>query len=163
VSGVAFEEAACYICHVSDGALWAEENGFRMTKCGGCGLVQLNLRPSLAETDEAATTGPHKFGAGPLNAVGSHSPRKVRECTAKLRALLPESAWGDSEMSWPDIGAGFGELVEAVRRGQPPWLPRATPGETGSPPKHARKGHHRAAQRNEEGAREIAKTRKEDV
>lgn len=131
MSGVALEEATCYICHVSDGALWAEENGFRMIKCAGCGLVYLNPRPSLAEIDEAATTGLHKFGAGALNAIGSHSPRKVREYTAKLRALLPESAWGDPVLSWLDIGAGFGELVEAVRdlggaavRGIEPCVPK---------------------------------------
>jgi 2-polyprenyl-3-methyl-5-hydroxy-6-metoxy-1,4-benzoquinol methylase len=113
------EAVGCYICGSRRSSPWGAEGGFTMVKCGDCGLVYLNPRPAAHEIDEAARTGLHKAGLGTLNAVGRYSARKVASYRAKLTPLLshlqhPQPAW-----HWLDIGAGFGELVEALQQLSP--------------------------------------------
>ncbi|MDQ1256246.1 MAG: hypothetical protein QG656_842 [Candidatus Hydrogenedentes bacterium] len=110
------DTAPCYCCGGRDGAVWGEENGFTMIKCADCGLVYLNPRPSEDAIDEAARTGLHRAGAGVLNAIGSYSRRKVDEYRTKLTQLLGPGALARQPVRWLDIGAGYGELVEAVQQ-----------------------------------------------
>jgi 2-polyprenyl-3-methyl-5-hydroxy-6-metoxy-1,4-benzoquinol methylase len=85
-----------------------------MVKCDQCGLVYLNPRPNADEIDEAARTGLHKFGPGSLNVVGRYSAKRVTAYRAKLEPLMDQMKHPQKPLRWLDIGAGFGELVEAV-------------------------------------------------
>ena len=109
------DAVTCYICQGDQSETWASESGFRMMKCKNCGLVYLNPRPTLEEIDEAARTGLHRFAAGTLNKIGSYSTKKVHDYTAKLKELISSEDLGPKPIRWLDIGAGFGELVQAVK------------------------------------------------
>lgn len=106
---------SCYLCGAAEHTPWGAEHGFTMVRCAGCGLVYLNPRPPEDAIDEAARTGLHKFGAGMLNAVGSYSTKKVADCRAKLEHLFEEEPLSGRAVRWLDVGAGFGELLEAAR------------------------------------------------
>ena len=108
------EAVSCYVCKSQQSSFWGEEGGFRMVKCDQCGLVYLNPRPDAHEIDEASRTGLHKFGSGALNVVGHYSAKKVMAYRAKLSPLMGLMRHPKEPLRWLDIGAGFGELVEAV-------------------------------------------------
>jgi 2-polyprenyl-3-methyl-5-hydroxy-6-metoxy-1,4-benzoquinol methylase len=109
------ESTNCYHCGQSETAPWGSEGGYRMGKCAGCGLVYLNPRPALGDIDEAARTGLHKAEEGGLNVVGSYSVAKMRAYCQKLATLFPVDEAGGTPVRWLDVGAGQGELVQAVR------------------------------------------------
>jgi 2-polyprenyl-3-methyl-5-hydroxy-6-metoxy-1,4-benzoquinol methylase len=109
------EAVGCYICGSRRSSPWGAEGDFTMVKCGECGLVYLNPRPAAHEIDEAARTGLHKAGPGTLNAIGRYSAKKVAAYRAKLTPLLSHFQHQHATWRWLDIGAGFGELVEALQ------------------------------------------------
>lgn len=109
------EQTACCLCGSAAADPWAAENGYTMVKCRDCGLVYLNPRPAAEDIDEAARTGMHKFGDTALNVVGRFSKRKVALYQDRLRALVPDAEFADERLAWLDVGAGYGELVAAVR------------------------------------------------
>jgi len=111
---VILETVSCYICNSRQSSPWGEEGGFHMVKCDQCGLVYLNPRPDGHEIDEAARTGLHKFGGGVRNVVGYYSAKRVTAYRAKLIPLIDQMRHPQEPLRWLDIGAGFGELVEAV-------------------------------------------------
>jgi len=109
------ETVSCYLCHSDESKPWATESGFQMVKCRKCGLVYLNPRPDLNEIDEAARIGLHRFGQGALNAIGAYSSKKVQDYQCKIEAALAPDKIAGKSIRWLDIGAGFGELVKAVK------------------------------------------------
>lgn len=111
---VKLEFVNCYICKSQQSSLWGEERGYTMVKCDHCGLVYLNPRPAAYEIDEAARTGLHRVGPGNLNSVGYYSAKKVATYREKLTPLIGDMQRPQEPWRWLDIGAGFGELVEAV-------------------------------------------------
>lgn len=86
-----------------------------MVKCQQCGLLFVNPRPALSEIDEAARTGMHRFGDKALNVIGAFSRRKVRFYVQRLKDVVPAETWRDPNLSWVDIGAGYGEMTGAVK------------------------------------------------
>jgi SAM-dependent methyltransferase len=109
------ERVACCLCHSAEADPWASESQYTMVKCRQCGLVYLNPRPAADEIDEAARTGMHKFGEQALNVVGRYSRNKVRIYAERLREIIPASDLEGPDISWLDVGAGYGEMVSAVQ------------------------------------------------
>jgi SAM-dependent methyltransferase len=105
-------DVACYQCGSNASRSYAEENGFRLVKCDGCGLLYVSPRPSDTEISEGMRTGQHR-GQVTLDRVGQFEPRKVDTYLGVLgRLLAPESLRG---FHWLDVGCGHGEFLEALR------------------------------------------------
>ncbi|HEU4561390.1 MAG TPA: class I SAM-dependent methyltransferase [Longimicrobium sp.] len=110
------ERVSCPLCGEDGSAPWGAENGFEAVKCAGCGLVYVNPRPRLAQISEANKIGEHATESGPLDVVFRRSGRKLRRYEKVVRELFaPELASG-APLSWLDVGAGFGEVVEVLMR-----------------------------------------------
>ena len=109
------EMITCPLCRQSAGRLWAEENGFRAEKCGKCGFVYVNPRPVEELISEAVQTGVHSNVRGGHNVVNRRLAKKVSQYRSLLAGLFEDVWRGTSEISWLDIGAGYGEVVEAVQ------------------------------------------------
>lgn len=108
------ETINCPYCNESKSTPWAKENGFTAVKCLGCGLVYVNPRPSQSLINEAVQTGVHSevdIGRTVLS-------RRVGTKVARYKKILASmfgDVWKDSgRFSWLDVGAGYGEFIEAI-------------------------------------------------
>src|SRR5215218_8889457 len=106
---------ACPLCRETRSAPWGAENGYQAVKCAGCGLVYVNPRPRLAEITEANKIGEHATEGGTLDVVFRRNPRKLRRYGRVLRAMFRDEIAAGAPVSWLDVGAGFGELVEVLQ------------------------------------------------
>jgi SAM-dependent methyltransferase len=105
---------ACPLCDRREAWGWGSENGYSAVKCLGCGLVYVSPRPADDGISEATRTGQHRHEAGAMSVIYAPSRRKLARYRARMhRVLAPEL--GQDPVSWLDIGAGFGELIEALR------------------------------------------------
>jgi 2-polyprenyl-3-methyl-5-hydroxy-6-metoxy-1,4-benzoquinol methylase len=107
------ERIACPLCHGHHARPWGSENGYDAVKCLNCGLVYVNPRPELTGISEANKIGEHRTSEGQLNVVYRRSRRKVEHYRAIVRRLFADQL-RDKPISWLDIGAGYGELIEAL-------------------------------------------------
>jgi len=131
----ATEAIDCPYCSDSGGQPWATENGFTAVKCPGCGLVYVNPRPADTLISEAVETGVHSNVEHGRTAIVRRVRSKVN-FYKRVFASLFRDVWEDRrEISWLDIGAGYGEVVEAVSalstpdsriEGIEPMRPKAT-------------------------------------
>lgn len=108
------EAIACPFCSGRDQELATSENGYRLVRCLSCRLLFVSPRPGLETIDEAAKTGLHATDRGHLTVVGRFEPKKVRFYSDRVRSLFGRDALVGRHISWLDIGAGYGELVEAI-------------------------------------------------
>lgn len=104
----------CPLCGLRDAWGWGCENGYSAVKCVGCGLVYVTPRPGDETISEATRTGQHRHEAGAMSVVYAPSRRKLARYRSRMRRVLAGEL-GQDPVSWLDIGAGFGELVEALR------------------------------------------------
>ncbi|MCC2976898.1 class I SAM-dependent methyltransferase [Sphingomonas sp. PL-96] len=104
----------CPLCNRREAWGWGCENGYSAVKCVGCGLVYVSPRPADDMISEATRTGQHRHEAGALSVVYAPSRRKLARYEARMRRVLAGEL-GQDPVSWLDIGAGFGELIEALR------------------------------------------------
>jgi 2-polyprenyl-3-methyl-5-hydroxy-6-metoxy-1,4-benzoquinol methylase len=109
------ELIACPHCGGGDHHLWARESGFDAVKCDGCGLVYVNPRPGSETITEANKIGLHRTASGEQFSVKARRhPLRIARYKAILREMFgPELAAG-LPVRWLDVGAGYGEFVEAV-------------------------------------------------
>jgi len=131
----ALESVSCPLCRSGGGRPWATERGFTVVRCPGCRLLYVNPRPAALEIEQAVRTGVHVGSAAGLEVTARRIPAKVGYYTVRLRALFAD-LWDRAEpVSWLDVGAGYGELLEAVARlapagsrlqGLEPMQPKAT-------------------------------------
>jgi 2-polyprenyl-3-methyl-5-hydroxy-6-metoxy-1,4-benzoquinol methylase len=110
----------CPLCETSDTEMWGAENGFNCVKCIQCGLVYVNPRPSLEEISHANEIGEHRTTDAPLKVVYKRSRRKARRYASTIAAIFPDVMTSSTPVSWLDVGAGFGELVEVLQSMLPP-------------------------------------------
>lgn len=108
------ETIVCPCCQGSSASPWAEENGYVAVKCSGCGLVFVNPRPANALIAEAVETGIHADVPHERTAIGRRDARKVDRYHRVLGTLFRDIWDAESPISWLDVGAGYGEVVEAV-------------------------------------------------
>lgn len=109
------ETVSCPLCHETRSSRWGTENGYQAVKCAGCGLVYVNPRPRLAQITEANKIGEHATEGGTLDVVFRRSPRKLRHYSRVVRRMFAGEIAAGAPLSWLDVGAGFGELVEVLR------------------------------------------------
>lgn len=104
----------CPFCGVLDQESVASENGYQLARCRACRLLFVSPRPALESIDEAARTGLHATERGRLKVVGRFEPRKVEFYRDRALALFGGDALLGKDLSWLDIGTGYGELVQAI-------------------------------------------------
>lgn len=100
----------CYYCGSRQHSFYAEENGFTLLKCDGCGLLYVANRPDDDELTHAHQQGQHR---GLSNLTGTFSPAKRNRYIAVLEDIFK----GDLSLikTWLDVGCGHGEFIEAVQ------------------------------------------------
>jgi SAM-dependent methyltransferase len=108
-------EIDCPYCGAREGrSRWADENGFTAWRCANCRFVYVSPRPDDQERSEAIRLGQH---SGNLNTSEARSEKKVRIYRQRLGALLGRV---DAPVRWLDVGAGNGEVMEALAALLPP-------------------------------------------
>ena len=114
------EDIDCPFCGADEHIPWARENGYTAVRCAACGVVYVNPRPSLSTISEASKTGVHKTATSDMSVAFRRSRRKIFKYSAIIREIFaPEIATG-KPLSWLDVGAGYGEFLEAVLAAIPP-------------------------------------------
>ncbi len=104
----------CPFCRSGKYSRWAEELGFIAVRCNDCALIYVNPRPVLESINAAVRTGSHGEGAHQLNVVARPSAAKIGRYRNIFRRIF-DDVWRDGKpISWLDVGAGYGEIVEAV-------------------------------------------------
>ncbi len=104
----------CPYCKNTQYNIWATENGFTAVKCKKCNLVYVNPRPILSMIENAVKTGVHSEEANSINVVSRRIGSKV-DRYRKVFANMFSDIWESQRpVSWLDIGAGYGEIIEAI-------------------------------------------------
>ena len=116
------ERIACPLCDSPKGDVWASENGFSAEKCSDCGLVFVNPRPCPKEISEANKIGVHRIREGELHTAYQRHPRRVDRYRRIVVEMFAEEIGSSKALRWLDVGAGYGEFVEAATKA----LPRGT-------------------------------------
>jgi SAM-dependent methyltransferase len=110
------EDVPCSFCKGKQNSLWAIDNGFKAVKCNDCGFVFVNPRPKIELINKAVITGMHSEEANYLNVVTKMIPKKVDYYEKVFKGFFYNEFKKQNKISWLDIGAGFGEIVQAVER-----------------------------------------------
>jgi len=105
---------SCPYCHLNEPIPWAEESGFFAVQCGKCSFVYVSPRPSQSVVAVAVETGFHAEVPGGRDVVGNRSAKKVGKYQQVFSELFKDVWSTHRSISWLDIGAGFGEILEAV-------------------------------------------------
>jgi len=108
------ETINCPCCHGSESVQWAKENGFTAVKCSNCGLVYVNPRPVSSLIREAVQTGIHRERRSKRTAISRHVALKVILYKKILSSMFKDVWKSPKKISWIDVGAGYGELIEAI-------------------------------------------------
>ena len=111
---IELENIPCYICGSNNTIPWASEDGFEMVKCNNCALAYVNPRPNINSIDTATTRGMHRSEKTSLNTIGLFSRKKITEYRNKVSRLFPNRELARKPIRWLDVGAGFGEFIEAI-------------------------------------------------
>ncbi len=101
----------CYNCNSVTGDFYAEENGYTLVKCAGCGLLFVENPPSADEIDSAHRQGLHR-GEKSLNVTGRYNAKAVHRYVKVLEDLFDNGIKDNSD--WLDVGCGHGEFLEAL-------------------------------------------------
>jgi 2-polyprenyl-3-methyl-5-hydroxy-6-metoxy-1,4-benzoquinol methylase len=110
----------CPYCDESKSSPWASEYGFTAVKCFECGLVYVNPRPVQSLIREAVETGVHSNVEHGRTVIARRVGTKVARYK-KLISIMFRDIWcSQKTISWLDVGAGYGELVEAITAIAPP-------------------------------------------
>lgn len=89
------------------------ERGYTCVKCRECGFLYVNPRPEADQIAEGVETGVHSTLGG-HNVVGRHNAPKVGQYRRIFGGVLADVWSRGQPISWLDVGAGHGEIVEAV-------------------------------------------------
>jgi len=108
------ETISCPYCRKHESISWAKENGFTAVKCLNCGLIYVNPRPCLSLIDEAVKKGIHCETNNKRVVITHRVASKVNFYKKIIRNMFDDVWCSEKKISWLDVGAGFGEIVEAV-------------------------------------------------
>ena len=110
----ATEAINCPCCDGSEAKPWSEENGFTAVRCTSCSLVYVNPRPVADLIDEAVKTGVHTDVDHGRTAIARRNPLAVQRYQKILGSMYADTWQRAQPVSWLDIGAGYGEVLEAL-------------------------------------------------
>jgi SAM-dependent methyltransferase len=108
------ETITCPYCNESKSSLWATENGYSAVKCQACGLIYVNPRPAKSLISEAVKTGVHRDVEHGRSVIGKRQGSKVSQYKKIISTVFHDKWAGQNPISWIDVGAGYGEVIEAV-------------------------------------------------
>ena len=124
----------CPFCGSEESAPWASENGFTAHQCSDCQFVYVNPIPCAEIIEKAVETGIHTELESNKSARARRVNGKVKHYKRLFRKMFAD-VWASSKpISWLDIGAGYGEIVEALTliavegsqiEGVEPMIPKA--------------------------------------
>jgi len=107
----------CPLCETKAHSPWAIENTYNCVRCDRCGILYVNPRPSSQHIDKAVQLGVHS--AEHLDVVGTRIASKVATYNTLITSVFKDVILLGKPISWLDVGAGFGELVEALIQAAP--------------------------------------------
>jgi 2-polyprenyl-3-methyl-5-hydroxy-6-metoxy-1,4-benzoquinol methylase len=110
------EHINCPCCQKDDSFLWAQENGFRAVKCYNCGFVYVNPRPRLDLISESVKSGIHSIEEEEHDVSARRVENKVDKYKGIFLEMFRDKWQSGKPISWLDLGAGYGEIVEAVSK-----------------------------------------------
>jgi hypothetical protein len=113
------ERVDCPLCHADKPHPWGLENGFDCVRCTACGLLYVNPRPVADHIDRAVQLGVHADEVLQMNVVGRRVASKVQSYRAVVKRQFPDLCTSGKPIRWLDVGAGFGEFVEALAEVMP--------------------------------------------
>jgi 2-polyprenyl-3-methyl-5-hydroxy-6-metoxy-1,4-benzoquinol methylase len=108
------EIICCPYCEHKNYSPWGTDNGFTAVKCNNCQFVYVNPRPLFSMIDDAVRTGTHSEEANSMNVVTRRIDGKVQRYKKVFEELFNDVWQKNQPVSWLDIGAGFGEIIEAI-------------------------------------------------
>lgn len=111
----ALVEVPCPNCGSNARSPWATERGFLLTRCDDCALLYVSPRLSDDLISSAVKSGVHGAEADGLVVTARRDDRKVARYSAVLGDMFADR-WRGGPVRWLDVGAGYGEVVEAVDR-----------------------------------------------
>jgi hypothetical protein len=114
------EHATCPYCGLDRPMPWAVENGFSAVKCGGCGIIYVSPRPRREFVIAGVETGVHTDVDGGRSVIGRRAKWKSDRYRQVLGGMFRDVWTAGRPVRWLDVGAGFGEVVEAVSGLAPP-------------------------------------------
>jgi SAM-dependent methyltransferase len=114
------ETVACPYCGNKGGTAWAEERGFTVMRCGACRFLFVNPRPDATKIDSAVRTGVHGNEVKQLNVIARRHRAKINRYRSVLARMFDDTWQRRKPVSWLDVGAGYGEVMEAVISLAPP-------------------------------------------
>lgn len=106
------ELVSCPYCHDSESSLFAKENRWNIVKCSSCDFLFVNPRPTKFSRLNATQYGVHEGG---LNIKERHVPNKIIVYRKILNQMFPDVWKSNKKISWIDIGAGYGEMILAIK------------------------------------------------
>jgi len=104
----------CPYCRSDSFEAWAEERGFTAVRCRNCRLLYCNPRPALPAIDSAVRSGAHGSDAGGLDVTSRRVPRRVLRYQRIFDEMFDDLWAAGKPVSWMDVGAGYGEVLEAL-------------------------------------------------
>ncbi len=104
----------CPFCRENNAEHWAEECGWKTVRCRDCGYLYVNPRPSVQIRNDATELGVHASGDD-LDISERRIGKKVDLYRKALQSLYADVWLVNQPITWLDIGAGYGEMVEAVK------------------------------------------------
>jgi len=104
----------CPLCGSNKFGPWSSENGYQCVRCGGCRLLYVNPRPCQDLIDKGVQLGVHLEENLNLNVVGRRAAWKVSKSRKLLQENFLDFQTRTNPVRWLDVGAGFGEFVEAL-------------------------------------------------
>lgn len=108
------ENIPCPYCKSIENDFWGKDNGYNAVKCRKCSFVFVNPRPIATLIDSAVKTGTHSEEANSINVVNHRIGSKVAMYKSVFKEMF-ESVWVEKKpISWLDVGAGYGEILEAI-------------------------------------------------
>ncbi len=108
------DSIGCLLCGESRHVSWSRENGYTAVKCASCGLVYVNPRPAMSLISAGVETGVHNEVQHGRTAITYRAGRKVTLYKNIIASVFADVWEERSPIAWLDVGAGFGEIVEAV-------------------------------------------------
>ncbi|MES2330160.1 MAG: methyltransferase domain-containing protein [Bacteroidota bacterium] len=108
------EQVDCPYCHSNESTPWAKENGYVAVKCNDCGFVYVNPRPQQSFIKESVKEGVHAYLSKPRSKITHRMNSKINLYSKIFRMMCPELSKQRKPIKWLDVGAGFGEVVQAV-------------------------------------------------